>query len=407
MANQRPRSVVVGLIGTGLVAALVWAFWPQPVAVDLAVVGRGPLRVVVDEEGETRVRDVYVVSAPVDGRLLRIESEVGDRVRAGQTVLASIQPQAPTFLDRRARKAAEARLRAAIAAVVLGEARVQRAAAELDFARAELRRAERLAAVEHISEEARDRARLEVRTGEAALHEAEAQLAMYREEVESARADLIEPVVGGDAGYDPSACCVEITAPVGGTVLAVHRESEQVVRAGTPLLEIGDPEDLEVVVDLLSTDVVRVRPGADATIEAWGGGDVLAARVRRVEPAGYTKVSALGIEEQRVDVILDFTEPKERRAPLGHGYRVEARIIVWEDDDTLRVPLSALFRAGEAWAVFVEEDGRAVRREIGIGHRDDRVAEVTTGLEAGDRVVLHPSDRVDDAVRIVPRAGGG
>jgi HlyD family secretion protein len=397
------RVALVALVAIGLAVGFVWAFQPRPVPVDLALIEQGPLRVTVDEEGETRVRDVYVVSAPVDGRLLRIEAEVGDPVRAGRTVLASLQPQPPTFLDRRARRAAEARLSAAEAAVELAEAQVKRVDAELAFARTELRRAERLVRSDHISEQASDRAELEVETQEAALAEAEARLEMHRQEQARARADLIEPVITGDAGFDPDACCVAITAPVDGTLLAVHHESEQVVRAGTPLIEIGDPRDLEIVVDLLSTDAVKVEPGADATIEAWGGGQVLNARVRRIEPAGFTKVSALGIEEQRVNVILDFVDPPEQWQALGHDYRVEARITVWHGDDVLLVPLSALFRVGEHWAVFVAEEGRAALHTVRIGHRDGRVAEVLEGLTAGVQVILHPSDRIADSVRITSR----
>jgi HlyD family secretion protein len=271
MRTQWRRIVLIALVAIGLVASFVWAFQPRPVPADLAVLERGPLRVTVDEEGETRVRDVYVVSAPVDGRLLRIETEVGDPVRAGRTILASIQPRPPTLLDRRTRESAEARLRAADAAVVLGQAEVQRAAAELDFARIELRRAQSLVRSKHISEQALDRAELEVTTREAALAEAEARLDMHRQELARARAELIEPVITGDTGFDPSACCVEVAAPVDGTVLAVHHESEQVVQAGTPLIEIGHPSDLEIVVDLLSTDAVKVEPGAEATIEAGAG----------------------------------------------------------------------------------------------------------------------------------------
>lgn len=403
MAFRSRRFALVAVVAIGLVGGLVWAFLPTPAPVDLAVVERGALRVTVDEDGETRVRDVYVVSAPVDGRLLRIEIEAGDQVRAERTVLASIQPRPPTLLDRRTREAAEARLRAAEAAVALGQAEVERAAAELDFARIELRRAEGLVRSDHISEQALDRAKLEVATRDAALREAEARLEMQRQELARAQADLIEPVGPGVFGFEPHTCCIEIVAPVDGTVLAVLQESERVVQSGAPLIEIGDPRDLEIVVDLLSTDAVKVEPGAEAAIEAWGGAEILNARVRRIEPAGFTKISALGIEEQRVNVILDFADPPERWRALGHGYRVEARITIWQGQELLLIPLSALFREGDDWAVFALEDGRARLRRVEIGHRSNLEAEVIEGLEVGQRVVLHPSDRVRDGVRIVPR----
>ena len=403
MPLRSRRIALLALVAVGLVGALIWAFRPNPVPADLAVVQRGDLRVTVDEDGETRVRDVYVVSAPVDGRLLRIDIEVGDRADADRTVLASIQPRPPTLLDVRTRESAAAHLRAAEAAVVLGQAEVQRAMAELDFARTELRRAQGLVRADHISEQALDRAELEVATREAALAEAEARLEMQRQELARARAELIEPLSPGMAGFEPGACCIEIVAPVDGTVLAVLQESERVLLSGTPLIELGNPRDLEIVVDLLSTDAVRVEPGAPATVEAWGGGEILNARVRKVEPAGFTKVSALGIEEQRVNVILDLSDPPERWRPLGHGYRVEARITTWQGEDLLLAPLSALFRDGDDWAVFVVEDGRARLRRVAIGHRNDLQAELIDGLELGQQIVLHPSDQLRDGVRIVPR----
>lgn len=389
------------LAALAIAAGLVYAFWPQPVAVDLAAVGRQDLVVTVDGEGQTRVREVYVISAPVSGRVLRIERHVGDDVTANETVLATLQPGDPTFLDARARAEAEAAVKAAEAALALALAERDRAEAELRFARSELSRARRLAATDNISERELDRAILEEQTREVALATAEASVTVRRFELENAKARLIQPSEA-DA-REVSDCCVEVKSPVDGRILQLLHESEGVVQVGTPLLEVGDPRDLEVVVDLLSSDAVRIREGADAFIEGWGGDDMLAAIVRRIEPYGFTKVSALGIEEQRVNVIIDIAEPPERWTPLGHGYRVDARIVVWRGEGVLVIPLGALFRDGERWAAFVEEDGVARLRHLRIGHSNDRHAEILDGLSAGESVILHPGDRVQDGVRIVSR----
>ncbi len=391
--------VVVVLVGAG-----VYAFMPQPVPVDLGAVARGALSVTVDDEGRTRVKEIYVVSAPTSGRVLRIERHVGDEVVAGETVLATVEPSEPAFLDLRSRRQAESTVTAAAAAKAWADAEVARADAELDFARADQERAKTLAARDTISQRALERAELGVKTRRAALATAEAALRVKTFELETARASLINP---GDLETLAAAggCCVEVRAPVSGRVLRLLHESESVIAAGAPLLEIGDPEDLEIVIDLLSTDAVKIAVGAEVVIEDWGGGP-LAGRVRRVEPYGFTKLSALGIEEQRVNVIVDLTDPPERWRALGHGYRVEARILIWHADDVLKLPVSALFREGETWAVFVLRDGRARLNPVVLGQRNSFEAEILDGLDEGARVVLHPSDRVEDGVRIVARRPG-
>jgi HlyD family secretion protein len=397
------RVVIWGALTALLVAGLIHAFMPQPVPVDMGVIDRGALQVTVDDEGRTKVKDVYVVSSPLAGRALRIEIEAGDPVVAGETVVASIYPNDPEFLDVRSQSEAEADVKAAEAALTLANAELQRAMAERAFALDDLERARALATKKHISQRALDAAILEVRTHEAVVASAQAALQVRDYELERARAALIVPGQTGQMGPGAESCCIEVHAPVDGVVLQVLHESEGVVAAGAPLLELGDPLDLEVVTELLSSDAVRVELGADVLIEDWGGGVALAGRVWKVEPFGFTKVSALGIEEQRVKVIVDFMDPPAARGALGHGYRVETRIIIWQGSDILRVPVSALFRDGGDWAVFLVANGIAILQPIVIGHVNSYHAEVLDGLASGDSVILHPSDRVAPGVEVVAR----
>ena len=391
------------------VAAAVWFAWPQPVPVDLADVARGPMEVSVEDEGKTRVRHIYTVSAPIAGTVLRISHparhhetslHVGDAVTE-ETVVAAMRPASPGFLDVRSREELQAAVAAAEAAVRFGEAEVRRIEAALDFSRQELRRAEALRRTDTIPEKALDKARFDVDTNEAALASARAQLEVRRSELALARARLIEPA--SDPAPESPSCCIEIRAPVSGQVLKIIQESETVVQAGAPLIEIGDPHDLEIVADLLSTETVRIEPGAPVSIEGWGGPPIRG-RVSRIEPAGFLKVSALGIEEQRVRTIIDFAAPPEDWSRLGHDYRVNVRVTVWKADDVLTVPVSALFRTGESWAVFVVRDGYARTTPVVIGQRNNQLAEVVSGLTEGDPVVLHPSDRVSDGTAVAERA---
>jgi HlyD family secretion protein len=392
------RSVTV-LIGSGILALITWALWPQPVPVDMAAIKRGPLEVTVEDEGITRIHDVYTVSSPILGKMLRSPREVGDKVVADKTLVAEIEPVAPTFLDVRSQRVNEAAVHAAQAAVDLAEAKIKEANSQLEFAKSDLRRAEELAASKTISARTLEKAKLDVDSAEAAVASAKATLEVRRRELESAKARLIQP--GEANGGERSA--VQVRSPIDGVVLKIIAESEQVVQPGAPLIEIGNPADLEIAVDFLSRDAVRIKPGAPARIESWGGDKILNARVKRIEPTGFTKVSALGIEEQRVKVILDFTGPESEWRKLGHGYRVIAHVVVWHHNDALQVPLGALFREGENWAVFVVADGRAQRRLVKIGQRNLHAARVLGGLKLGEQVVLHPSDRVHDRVRVEPR----
>lgn len=382
-------------------AGLAWLFQPQPVPVDLTSVERGAMRVTVDEDGRTRIRDVFVVSAPVAGVKQRITHKVGDTVAANDTIIASIVPTDPAFLDPRSEKEAQATVKAAQAALEFANADVRRAEAEFSYAQSELQRARRLATSGNISESALDRAEREMRIRQAALEEAQAQLAIRTFELERARASLEPPSAAREQRADCD--CVHVYSPVSGRILRILKESESVIPAGTELVEIGDPGNLEIVVDLLSADAVKVAPGQEVVINDWGGDHPIAGVVRRTEPYGFTKISALGIEEQRVNAVIDITTPREQWQSLGHGFRVEVRIVLWQADDALQVPLSALFRQGEDWAVFKVDDGAAETRIVRIGRRNDTAAQIVDGLDEGDRIVLHPSGRVGDGTRVVQR----
>jgi len=354
--------------------ALAWLFRPQPVPVDLVEAKEGNIEVTVSDEGETRVKDVFVVSAPLPGLMRRIGLKAGDLVEKQKTVVARIAPSDPDFLDARSEREARAALR--------------RAQADREFAAAELKRYQQLAAQGVMSANDLDAARRRDQTAAAALDEA--------------RARLTAPTLALRRS-GPDCDCVDVYSPVSGSVLRVLQESEAVVASGTPLVEIGNPEDLEIVVDLLSTDAVRVEAGQPVLIEAWGGGPPLNGQVRRVEPFGFTKVSALGIEEQRVNVIIDFTDPRERWARLGHGYRVEPSIILARADDVLKVPQAALFREQGEWSVFVDDDGTAELRKVRLGLENGLEAQVLDGLTPGEYVVLQPGGRVAAGVGLKAR----
>jgi len=411
MDRVQRRSLVWALLAVAIIIAAVWALRPAPILVDTAAVEEGPMRATVDEEGKTRVKEVYVVSAPIAGRVLRSALEAGDAVEGGRSVVAVLQPTDPALIDVRTRKDLEAQVEAARSAVRLAEAELEQARSELSFAERDLVRARTLAPTQAISKRALDKAVHDVEVRKAALARAEAGVDFRKRELASARARLISPgseiVESGSApettGSTGAICCVQVRAPASGRVLRMLVKSEQVVAAGTPLLEIGDPQDIEIVVELLSTDAVKIRESADATIEGWGGADAIPAVVTRIEPGGFTKVSALGIEEQRVRVILDFKGPADAWKTLGHDFRIYARITAWKSDRVARVPLSALFRQGDDWAVFRVVDGSVELALIEIGHRNREAAEVRSGLKPGDRVVLHPSDRVHDGVAVAER----
>lgn len=397
------RRILLWVLLTAVLAiALALSFRPRPVVVDLIEVGPGPLAVTIDEEGTTRIRDIYVVSAPVAGRVLRIEAEVGDAVLQNETIVARIEPADPMFLDPRSEAQAAAAVRAAESAVELAEADVRRAEADLSFARAEYERARSLLRDATISQREFDAARRAYDAGKAVLESARAALQVRSFELESARNQLLSPAATLQQPRGEQ--LIPIRAPLTGRVLRVPNRSERVATAGEPLVEIGDPGDLEIVVDLLSSDAVKVAAGDRVWIERWGGAEVLEGEVRRVEPFGFTKVSALGIEEQRVNVIVDFVTPSDVWQRLGHGYQVDVRIVLWERADVLQLPLTTLFRDGPGWAVFVASDGRAEKRAVEVGMRNGVDAQIVAGLESGETVIRHPSDRIAEGVRIRDRA---
>ncbi|MCG6122104.1 MAG: HlyD family efflux transporter periplasmic adaptor subunit [Microvirga sp.] len=378
-----------------------WAMRAPPVEVDLATVAAGPFEVLVEEDGVTRIRDIYTVSAPVAGAVQRTPRRVGDKVRADETVLAVIEPSAPGFLDLRTERVSEAALEAARAAVGLAEAQLRQAEAQRVFAERDLARALELSRRETISGRALDQARLAAQTAATSVASAQASLEVRRRELASAEATLIQP---GGAGQVAASCCINVLSPVDGRVLRVHVDSERVVQAGTPLMDVGDPRDLEVVVDLLSRDAVRIAPGAEARIEGWGGETALTARVASVEPTATTRVSALGIEEQRVRTALAFEGDLPDGERLGHNFRVVVRIVAWRVEDVLAAPVGALFRNGEDWAVFVAVEGRAALRRIRVGERNNLYVHVLDGLAAGERIVLHPGDGIVDGAPIAERS---
>lgn len=398
------RWIILALVAVGIIAALVLAFRPQPVPVEFAEVTRGPLQVGVEEDGQTRIRERYVISAPLAGRLQRITLDPGDPITAGQTLLAAIDPTDPSLLDVRELALAEARVGAAEAALRQTDARYERAQAELDFAEKDLARIRELAPGT-FGEEELDRAELRRETALQDLRSAQFAQDVSRFELEQAQAAMVRTQPEGSATQPTtdSTAQLRLIAPVEGVVLRLLQESSAVVTAGTPLLEVGDPRDLEAVVDVLSTDAVQIEPGAPATIERWGGGEPLRAAVRLVEPAAFTKFSALGVEEQRVNVILDLVSPYEERRNLGDAYRIEANITLWQADDVVQVPTGALFRRGDQWSVFVVENGIAAERPVRIGHRNGLAAEVLEGLEPGEKVIAYPSDRVSAGTKVVAR----
>ncbi|HSE32558.1 MAG TPA: efflux RND transporter periplasmic adaptor subunit [Pyrinomonadaceae bacterium] len=391
---KRILNILVLIIIGGVVVGLL-TLWlrPRPTRVDGAKATRGALQVTVDGEGKTRVRDRYVIASPVGGRLRRIDLRRGDAVEQGQ-VIAQIDPIPLAPLDPRQRAEAIGRVNAAEDAKREIDRIIDLHKAAYDQARRELQRCEILVRSGDISRQEVERAQTAVATALREYEAAKSRSESAAHEVEIARAALIAV---DRAGRSNSMAPVKVQAPTRGKVLRMLEESERVITAGTPLVELSNPSKLEVVIELLSTDAVKVSPGALVLVEDWGGPTALEARVRLIEPSAFTKVSALGIEEQRVNVVADLIETS---AVLGDGYRVEGRIVVWETENALRVPVSALFRRGENWSLFVVKNGVARLHDVEVGQRTPFQAEIKSGLEEGAEVIVHPSNQITDGASV-------
>ena len=383
LSNHRTRRWLPYFGAVVLIAVIVAGLWPRPVPVETTKVLRGTLRATVNEEGKTRIKQRYVVSAPVAGQLRRIPFKAGTEVKCGETILSVIDPVAPTLLDARTRTATEARKDTA-------EANLEKAHAALTFATSELHRFEKLFAEKTVSVQELESAQW--REAAAAKEQAAAESALRQAEAELAE---FTSVAAGTNGLSPR----EVLSPASGRVLKVFEENARTVAAGTPLLEIGDPTDLEVVIEVLSRDGAVITPGARVEFDQWGGSEPLQGKVRLVEPAAFTKVSALGVEEQRVNVVADLLTPAAARPQVGDNFRVEARIIVWESNDVLKVPAGALFRRGNDWAAFVLVDGRAQLRLVRVGRSSGTETQILEGLKEDEVVVVYPGSRIHEGER--------
>jgi len=391
---MKTRNKIAVAVASALLAALVaWALRPQPIAVETAQVARGAFEQTVSDDGRTRVRERYVVSAPLAGRVERITLEPGDPVKNGQTV-AALTPTAPPLIDARTTTELRQRVGAAEAQLARARAETQKAMAQLEQARADLERQKKLAGEGFVSETAREQAQLALQVAQRALEAARFAEEASRHELGQARAAL-KRYSSGEPGLR-----WEIPSPVTGSVLKVVQKSEGAVALGAPLLELADARSLEAVVDVLSQDAVAIRPGMAARLDLGQGVPPLAARVRLVEPAAFTKVSALGVEEQRVNVILDFAEPLDKVQTIGDAFRVEASIVVYRQENALKAPVGALFREGEQWMLFMVEGDRARKRAVRVPRRNSVEALVEDGVEPGSRVIVYPSDAVTDGSRL-------
>ena len=387
------------LLALGVTGALIYGFLPRPVPVELATAKKGPFAVSVEEEGKTRLLDRYVISAPISGYAQRISLEVGDSIKSGQTI-AIIEPARSDALDPRARTQAKAQAQAAEAALEAARQNARVATTQAQLASQELQRIEALHATHFVSPQDLDRARAEVRRTKAASLASDHAVNVSHFELEMAKAALMESSRLQEGAPQET---VAVKTPIDARVLKIAHESEGAVQAGTPLIEIGDPSALEVEVEVLSTQAVKISPGTKVLLDRWGGDKTLEGMVRIVEPVGFTKISALGVEEQRVRVIVDMASPQQDWMRLGDGYRVEARFVVWEGKDILQIPASALFRYNSGWAVFLESNGQAKLTPVSLGQRAGLWVQINDGLSTGDKLISHPDDKIQDGVRIKAR----
>ncbi len=396
-------------IGAGAIIVLILAaaFWPSASEVDMGKASIGPMIVTIDEEAKTRVRDAYIVSAPVSGRLLRVEVEPGDEVTASVSVVARMLPANPEILNVRAEEQAEAAIRSAKAALDFARAQSRAATADFDLAQTELERTRQLFASQIVAQARLDRDERNSRAAGAAVETSKAAVAMREADLENAEALLLSfsdsQKLAMSTNPHPREA-IPLNAPISGKILQVMQESETTLVAGAPILEIGDiSNDLEVFAELLSTDAVQIAPGNRVLIEKWGGGEELYGVVERVEPWGFTKFSALGVEEQRVRTIIQFADDTPEPEVLGHGYRVEARIIIWEDDDALIIPSSALFRENEQWSVFQVKSGKARLTRVEVSQNNGIEAAIASGLENGATIIIYPGSDITDGERVKRR----
>jgi HlyD family secretion protein len=396
---QNKRKLIILAIMAAVVLLVVHGFMPGPVEVDVAKAGRGPLSVYIEEEGKTRVKDRFVISSPVAGYLKRIVLEVGDGVKKGQVVF-EIAPLRSTVLDPRSRAEAEARVKAAEARLHAAKEEAEAASSDAAYAEKELERIQGLFESGYTSKDTLDLKETNARQARANLKSSKFAVDVAAHELEAARTALRYSAA---EATDKPLKNVPVKTPVEGRVLKVLKKSEGVVVAGEAILEVGDPRALEVEVDVLSEDSVRISSGTRVLFERWGGEAPLEGRVKLIEPVGFTKVSALGIEEQRVLVISDFASPSAQWERLGDGYRVEARFMLWEGQDVLQVPQSAIFRHGGGWAVFIIENKRARLRPVELGHKSGLRAEILSGLEGGEEVINHPDNSIEDNTRVKRR----
>lgn len=396
------RTLTLSGVGLALIAGLAFvSFREAPVPVDLAEVTRGPLEITINADGRTQVQELFEVASPIAGMAMRSPVEVGDRVTKDQTIVATVRPSSSGLLDERSRLQAEAALQEALAARSVAEADLQQAEETRAFAQTQFERTQALvtrgvASITRLEDETQ---RLKV--ADATLVAAQARLDMAEGSIERARASLLEP---GETGATTSSCCVDLRAPADGVILSVDAISQRPVAIGSPLVSIGNPDDLELVADILSNDAVRLQPGALAHVERWGGDRILEARLDRIDPMARTKVSALGIEEQRVDAYFTLVDPPEQRQGLSDGFSVFLRIVEWRAEDVLQIPLSAVFRDGDGWAVFVATENIAELRPVSLGRRNGQVTEVMDGLQEGERVVTHPSDEIATGASLIERS---
>lgn len=393
------RWIIIIIVTIVVILAILYGFMPRPVPVDLVKASRGPLRVTIEEEGKTRVKDRFIISAPVAGFMQRVELEIGDTVKKGQT-LVKLEPLRSNVLDPRSLAAAEAEVSSAEAALKVAEEKARATGADEKYAKSKLERMKKLYEGGYISKNDMDLAETEAKRTEANRLSAEAEVKVAQFELDKARTALRYSAAEGTRN---SKSIVLVSSPVNGRVLKIHRKSEGVVNSGEALIDIGDPKTLEVKIEVLSANAVNIKPGTLVLFERWGGDSALSGRVRVVEPAGFTKISSLGVEEQRVPIIADITSLPESWQRLGEGYSVEARFIIWEGKDVLQIPASALFHKGESWAVFIAKNGRAQQREVKVGHRTGLTAEILSGLAEGEDVIAHPDDSIKEGTRIRPR----